>query len=454
MRASAAAVRAAFVADHTTAKPPPHNRRLSRTFGGGSAIDVQEKRQAVLQQPGGTFVMRLMLLCAAMSIVSPTYAVSPEYPAERISWAGAASAATAAVTTPAGADPVVSPVPATASEHPIDQPKPEEIRQEPIANSSSNASGAEVQKFTKTELCSAAASVAAANNLPVPFFANLIQQESGFKPHVVSPAGAQGIAQFMPRVAASYGLDNPFEPFAALKASARLLVDLIDQFGNVGLAAAAYNAGPKRVQDWMAKRRKLPAETRHYVRSITGRPAEQWVNRGLKDAEATLPLYARCPDMPVMVASDGEVTKPVSQPAKIVSSSRPQTPLSNADSGRVVTNKVRLAGVRRAMPQPSQFAMGLPVSRFAAMAKPVGVIEKKSGLDAGRTRSKASRNTLMSQFAAMPTPVIMVEEKSARPPKTGERISGRLKLGSPQAKIAAKSGTKPKAQGIRLAAAR
>ena len=80
----------------------------------------------------------------------------------------------------------------------------------------------------------------------------------------------------MPRVAASYGLDNPFEPFAALKASARLLSDLLGQFGNLGLAAAAYNAGPKRVQDWMARRRKLPAETRHYVHNITGRPAEQW----------------------------------------------------------------------------------------------------------------------------------------------------------------------------------
>lgn len=55
--------------------------------------------------------------------------------------------------------------------------------------------------FSKGELCSAAASVAEANNLPVPFFANLIQQESDFKPNVVSPAGAQGIAQFMPRVA-------------------------------------------------------------------------------------------------------------------------------------------------------------------------------------------------------------------------------------------------------------
>src|SRR5215218_9035551 len=139
-----------------------------------------------------------------------------------------------------------------------------------------NAASQESQGYSKTELCSTVASVAKANNLPLLFFANLIHQESGFKPHVISPAGAQGIAQFMPRVAASYGLTNPFEPIAALKASGKLLADLVLQFGNLGLAAAAYNAGPKRVLDWMAKRGKLPADTRQYVHSITGYPAEHW----------------------------------------------------------------------------------------------------------------------------------------------------------------------------------
>ncbi len=67
---------------------------------------------------------------------------------------------------------------------------------------------------SRNALCSHAAAVAAEHDLPVPFFANLIQQESGFKSHVVSPAGAQGIAQFMPRVARAYGLENPFDPTA------------------------------------------------------------------------------------------------------------------------------------------------------------------------------------------------------------------------------------------------
>src|SRR5581483_5921869 len=107
--------------------------------------------------------------------------------------------------------------------------------------------------------------------------ANLIWQESGFKPHVVSPVGAQGIAQFMPDTASRYGLDNPFDPMKALKASGRFLRELLGQFGNVGLAAASYNAGPKRVQAWIDRKSRLPAETRHYVAAITGRPAESWV---------------------------------------------------------------------------------------------------------------------------------------------------------------------------------
>ena len=164
------------------------------------------------------------------------------------------------------------------------------------------------RRYSRHELCSAAASVAAANNLPIPFFANLIQQESAWRPAAISPVGAQGIAQFMPRVARHHGLQNPFDPIHALAVSGRFLADLVRQFGNLGLAAAAYNAGPKRVQDWMAKRGKLPTETRDYVRHITGYPAEQWAN-----ARATglrLPAYARCPDDATLQAQAIERLKP------------------------------------------------------------------------------------------------------------------------------------------------
>ncbi|WP_194455939.1 lytic transglycosylase domain-containing protein [Bradyrhizobium sp. CCBAU 53421] len=121
------------------------------------------------------------------------------------------------------------------------------------------------------------------NGLPPDFFVRLIWQESNFDPGSVSPAGAQGIAQFMPGTARWRGLADPFEPLPALQESARWLRELRAQFGNLGLAAAAYNGGPRRVQDWSAGRGNLPGETRAYVRIITGKSAEEWARGSVED---------------------------------------------------------------------------------------------------------------------------------------------------------------------------
>jgi hypothetical protein len=130
---------------------------------------------------------------------------------------------------------------------------------------------------SREEFCTLLMSAAADHTLPVGFFVNLIWQESRFVRNAVSSAGALGVAQFMPAVAESVGLRDPFDPRQALPASARLLRTLHAQFGNLGLAAAAYNAGPKRVLDWLARKGQLPQETRNYVLTITGRPAEHWM---------------------------------------------------------------------------------------------------------------------------------------------------------------------------------
>jgi hypothetical protein len=108
------------------------------------------------------------------------------------------------------------------------------------------------------------------------FFARLLWQESGFDANAVSHAGAQGIAQFMPGTAELRGLADPFNPAEALRASAALLVDLKARFGNLGLAAAAYNAGEGRVARFVARQSGLPSETRAYVPAITGLRAETW----------------------------------------------------------------------------------------------------------------------------------------------------------------------------------
>jgi hypothetical protein len=125
-------------------------------------------------------------------------------------------------------------------------------------------------------VCQKLEAAAAANDLPLGFFTRLIWQESRFDPTAVSRAGAQGIAQFMPKTAAWVGLADPFDPLGAVDKSAQFLRSLRAQFGNLGLAAAAYNAGPKRVEDWLAGRRSLPRETQAYVRIVTGHAASEW----------------------------------------------------------------------------------------------------------------------------------------------------------------------------------
>jgi transglycosylase-like protein with SLT domain len=84
-------------------------------------------------------------------------------------------------------------------------------------------------------------------NVSAALLAAQLMAESGFNPFAVSPAGAQGIAQFMPGTADSYELDDPFDPVAAIDAQAHLMSDLIRQLGSPELALAAYNAGPGAV---------------------------------------------------------------------------------------------------------------------------------------------------------------------------------------------------------------
>jgi len=112
--------------------------------------------------------------------------------------------------------------------------------------------------------------------LPVSFFTRLIWRESSFRPGVTSRAGAQGIAQFMPGTAEEQGLDDPFDPETAIPASAAYLSSLRQRFGNLGLAAAAYNAGPTRLARWIGSGGYLPVETEDYVVFITGRPVSEW----------------------------------------------------------------------------------------------------------------------------------------------------------------------------------
>jgi hypothetical protein len=167
-----------------------------------------------------------------------------------------------------------------------------------------------VRTETATSICLMAEAAASANGLPFEFFARLIWQESRFRPDAVGPVTrsgerARGIAQFMPRTASERGLLDPHDPVQALPKSAEFLRELLKEFGNLGLAAAAYNAGPRRVRDWLEGRGGLPAETQHYVEIITGHPAAEWAKGGAeKPAEAGEPRTMSCATMTAMLRQE------------------------------------------------------------------------------------------------------------------------------------------------------
>lgn len=223
-------------------------------------------------------------------------------------------------------------------------------------------------------VCRALTEAADANGLPAGFFARLIWTESRFRQRAVSPVGAQGVAQFMPATAAEYGLADPFDPVQALPASARFLSKLREQFGNLGLAAAAYNAGGGRVQDWLARRKTLPAETQNYVRAVTGHAVETWTQDAKElGLEHKLPRAAPC---------EGEgglstQSKPITM--KVALSSAAGETVRKAEAAAEEARKARIEAER------------LAALRKSKKRKPVLLAKLKSRL--GGKVAKASSKT-------------------------------------------------------------
>ena len=168
------------------------------------------------------------------------------------------------------------------------------------------------------DLCNALFSSAQDNDLPIPFFANLIWQESRLRDDAVSKKGALGIAQFMPQTAAETGLDNPFDPLQAIPASARFLRELRLEFGNLGFVAAAYNAGAHRVAQWLEHRANLPRETRGYVVRVTGLSVDDWRKMAVDDEALTFVQHLPCRSLPAFASLEEAQTEDVQlQQAKL-----------------------------------------------------------------------------------------------------------------------------------------
>src|SRR5215831_15359922 len=225
-------------------------------------------------------IIALMLFAAAPALAQQSDTTAPS--------ATPAAPADTNVPPPAGND-ATSPPAATTPAAPADSnatPPPATADAPPAATTPPPARAGNVD--VRESLCLMIESAARSHNLPLEFFARVIWQESRFQSDVVGPRTrsgdrAQGIAQFMPRTAAERGLLDPFDPVQALSKSAEFLRELADQFGNLGLAAAAYNAGPGRLREFLSGRRPLPAETRHYVLAITGISVDEWASSGKRE---------------------------------------------------------------------------------------------------------------------------------------------------------------------------
>jgi hypothetical protein len=145
-----------------------------------------------------------------------------------------------------------------------------------MATTRGDAAALKSAEMADSMTCRTVESAAAFAGVPVTLLTRLVWTESRFQAGATSPAGAEGIAQFMPETASERGLTNPFNPDEAITNAAELLADMALRFGNIGLATAAYNAGPNRVEKWLAGVGSLARETRAYVFALTGHTVEDW----------------------------------------------------------------------------------------------------------------------------------------------------------------------------------
>lgn len=223
----------------------------------------------------------------------------------------------------------------------------------------------EIEPQPRELVCRFIDNAAAANRLPAAFLARVLWQESRFDSDATSRAGAEGVAQFMPQTAAERGLADPRDPGSAIAHAARLLADLAARFGNLGLAAAAYNAGSGRVARWLDARSDLPAETRLYVTAVTGRPVEDWGRRSAVppgmpiDGGSCLAAMARVTRMPSLrtartawqVRLDDTLAGAVRLLSALPPAGREVSP-NSLHAARGLCDSVRSLGARCAVYQP------------------------------------------------------------------------------------------------------
>jgi hypothetical protein len=208
-----------------------------------------------------------------------------------------------------------------------------------LAATDTESDGNRTADVSLDDLCNALFTSAQDNDLPIPFFANLLWQESRLRSDDISKKGAMGIAQFMPQAAVETGLDDPFDPMQAIPASARRLQKLWLQFGNLGFVAAAYNAGAHRVTDWLQHRRSLPRETRDYVVRITGLSVDAWKSMPVDNDALTFVRHMPCRGLPAFAS----VEQAQLQEAQMTEAKLAQAPVDGPAAGNTPEPAAQIA---------------------------------------------------------------------------------------------------------------
>ncbi|MCA6115959.1 lytic transglycosylase domain-containing protein [Bradyrhizobium sp. WSM 1738] len=251
---------------------------------------------------------------------------------------------------------------------------------------------ASISEESADPICAAVQAAAEEHDIPIGFFVRLLWQESRFRTREVSSAGAQGIAQFMPQTAVEMGLKNPFDPLQAIPASARFLRKLYDQFGNLGLAAAAYNAGGGRIAKWLSRRSSLPKETQAYVKIITGHKAEAWIDEeSIVHMPTDLPQKAPCEGVGGLSRKDQIATVDVDLTPAASAMLRKVEADDTEDKRKVVVRKLRVASSAARSSARSRKMHGRTVVLAAKASRKQGKSVMRFAAESGRTKSSKAR---------------------------------------------------------------
>jgi hypothetical protein len=314
---------------------------------------------------------------------------------------------------------IVVAVPSEPSDTPHDQGEAATEPPQSPAPATTDADAKKEAPHSVGELCHALLASAEDNGLPVPFFANLIWQESRLKLDSVSRVGALGIAQFMPKVAREVGLDNPFDPRQAIPASARFLNALRQHFGNLGFVAAAYNAGTHRVAEWLDRQRALPRETQTYVVRVTGRSAEAWRKSPVHDSQLTFVRRLPCRELPAFA----DLEQARLREAELVEEAQPQPQQEKIAAKVVQTSTEKVAG------KVAQKAVEKVTTRVArsTAAKIAGKVTQKSLRKPHPGSRKKRRKKPPSSTARPPRPRLQAPQPPAKLLATCPAASTRLR---------------------------